>query len=401
MASNKHDRIIIAGGGPTGLIAALSLARQDIPVLLLEQQESPQDHRRATTFHPPTLEYLDALGLVDKVLDDGRITPVWQFRDRKEGVIAEFDLAALKDETKYPYRVQCEQMELNRALYATLADMPNVDIRFSHEALSAHQDSDTATVVAKTPDGEESFTGRYVFGADGARSNIRRSLDVGFEGFTYDEKVVQYGTTFDVSTAMPDVAGVSYISDPDEWCVILHLPEYWRVTFSSREGEPDDVAVRDDIAEARMEAFFGARGATVELHRNVWAIHQRVADDFRKGRIVIGGDAAHINSPMGGMGMNSGVHDAVNFAEKMGRIWRNEGEDSLLDQYTRQRRHVALEDVRLQTIRNTRFIAEKDPEARRQSQAEMRAIAEDPESAYKFMMGSSMLAGLRAANALD
>lgn len=400
MASNEHDRIIIAGGGPTGLIAALSLARQDIPVLLLEQQEAPQDHRRATTFHPPTLEYLDDLGMVDKVLNDGRITPVWQFRDRKEGVIAEFDLAALKDETRYPYRVQCEQMELNRALYATLSGMPNVDIRFSHEALSAHQDADTATVVAQTPDGEESFTGRYVFGADGARSNIRRSLDVGFEGFTYDEKVVQYGTTFDVSQAMPDIAGVSYISDPDEWCVILHLPEYWRVTFSSRAGEPDDVAVRDDIAEARMEAFFGARGATVELHRNVWSIHQRVAEDFRKGRIVIGGDAAHINSPMGGMGMNSGVHDAVNFAEKMGRIWRQEGDDSLLDQYTRQRRHVALEDVRLQTIRNTKFIAEKDPEARRQSQAEMRAIAENPEAAFKFMMGSSMLAGLRAANAL-
>ena len=138
MALNEHDRIIIAGGGPTDLIAALSLAKQDIPVLLLEQQESPQDHRRATTFHPPTLEYLDALGMVDKVLDDGRVTPIWQFRDRQEGVIAEFDLAALKNETKYPYRVQCEQMELNHALYAALADPPNVEIRFG-QAVMAHK----------------------------------------------------------------------------------------------------------------------------------------------------------------------------------------------------------------------------------------------------------------------
>ena len=401
MALNEHDRIIIAGGGPSGLIAALSLAKQDIPVLLLEQQESPQDHRRATTFHPPTLEYLDALGMVDKVLDDGRVTPIWQFRDRQEGVIAEFDLAALKNETKYPYRVQCEQMELNRALYAALADLPNVEIRFGHEALSVRQDTDTATVTAQTQDGEQDFTGRYVFGADGARSRIRRALEIKLDGFTYDEKVVQYGTTFDVSAAMPDIAGVSYISDPDEWCVILHLPEYWRVTFSSRDSEPDDVAVRDDIAEARMAAFFGTSGARVELHRNVWSIHQRVADTFHKGRVAIGGDAAHINSPMGGMGMNSGVHDAVNFAETMGPIWRGEADDSLLDRYTRQRRHVALEDVRLQTIRNTKFIAEKDPAARRQSQAEMRTIAEDPDAAFKFMMGPSMLAGLRAANALD
>lgn len=401
MSTNPHDRIIVAGGGPTGLIAALSLANQDIPVLLLEQQDAPQDHRRATTFHPPTLEYLDALGMVDTVLDDGRITPVWQFRDRHTGVVAEFDLAALKDETKYPYRVQCEQMELNRALYGKLDAHPNVEVRFSHEVLGATQDGDSVSVRAKTPDGEESFIGRYVFGADGSRSSIRKSLGVGFDGFTYDEKVVQYGTTFDVSEAMPDIAGVAYISDPDEWCVILHLPEYWRVAFSARDGEADDVAVRDDVAEARMAAFFGKSGAVVELHRNIWAIHQRVAEDFRKGRIIIGGDAAHINSPMGGMGMNSGVHDAVNFAEKMGQIWRGEADESLLDRYTRQRRHVALEDVRLQTIRNTKFIAEKDPAERLKNQDEMRATAEDPQKSFGFMMGSSMIAGLRAANALD
>ncbi len=401
MSTDPNDRIIVAGGGPTGLIAALSLANQDIPVLLLEQQDAPQDHRRATTFHPPTLEYLDALGMVDAVLNDGRITPVWQFRDRHTGVVAEFDLAALKDETKYPYRVQCEQMELNRALYGKLEAHPNVDVRFSHEVLGATQDGDSVSVRARTPDGEESFDGRYVFGADGSRSSIRKSLGVGFDGFTYDEKVVQYGTTFDVSEAMPDIAGVAYISDPDEWCVILHLPEYWRVTFSAREGEADDVAVRDDVAEARMAAFFGKSGAVVELHRNIWAIHQRVAEDFRKGRMIIGGDAAHINSPMGGMGMNSGVHDAVNFAEKMGQIWRGEADEDILDRYTRQRRHVALEDVRLQTIRNTKFIAEKDPAERLKNQDEMRATAENPQKSYGFMMGSSMIAGLRAANALD
>lgn len=267
--------------------------------------------------------------------------------------------------------------------------------------LGATQDGDSVTVRANTPGGEESFAGRYVLGADGSRSNIRRTLGIGLDGFTYDEKVVQYGTTFDVSEAMPNIAGVSYISDPDEWCVILHLPEYWRVTFSARDGEPDDLAVRDDVAEARMAAFFGKSGAVVELHRNIWAIHQRVAEDLRKGRIIIGGDAAHINSPMGGMGMNSGVHDAVNFADKMRKIWRGEADESLLDRYTRQRRHVALEDVRLQTIRNTKFISEKDLDARRANQDEMRAIADDPQKSFGFMMGSSMIAGLRTANALD
>jgi 3-(3-hydroxy-phenyl)propionate hydroxylase len=401
MSDPHNNRIIVAGAGPTGLIATLALAQQDIPVLMLEAQAAPEDHRRATTFHPPTLEYLRQLGVVDPVMEGGRITPIWQFRDRMEGIIAEFDLGVLADETDYPFRVQYEQMDLNKVLHRVLADMPHVDVRFAHEVLDAEQNGDTASVRVRTPGGEETITGRYVIAADGARSNVRRALDIGFGGFTWEEKVVQYGTTFDISAVMPDVAGVAYISDPDEWCVLLHLPDYWRVSFPSRDGEDDEVALSDEIAEARMATFLGQPGATVELQRNMWNIHQRVADDFRKGRIILAGDSAHINSPMGGMGMNSGVHDAMNLADKLGQLWRGEAADEILDRYTRQRRYVALEDVREQTIRNTKFLNERDPAVRRESQDTMRGIAEDPEKHRQFLMNSSMIGGLRTANAMD
>ena len=401
MSDENNNRIIIAGGGPTGLIATLALARQDIPVLLLEAQETPEDHRRATTFHPPTLEFLRELGVVDPVMEGGRITPIWQFRDRMDGIIAEFDLGVLTDETDYPFRVQYEQMDLNKVLHQILADTPHVDVRFSHEVLDAEQNADTASVRVRTPGGDEIIAGSYVIAADGARSNVRRSLDIGFGGFTWEQKVVQYGTTFDISAVMPDVAGVAYITDPDEWCVLLHLPDYWRVSFPSREGEDDEVALSDEIAEARMATFLGRPGATVELQRNMWNIHQRVADDFRKGRIILAGDSAHINSPMGGMGMNSGVHDALNLADKLGQIWRGEADDTILDRYTRQRRYVALEDVREQTIRNTKLLNEKDPAIRRESRDAMRRIAEDPNKRRDFLLSSSMIAGLRAANAME
>ena len=401
MNDSDHNRIIVAGGGPAGLIATLALAQQDIPVLMLEAQPSPVDHRRATTFHPPTLEYLRQLGAVDSVIENGLITPIWQFRDRKEGLVAEFDLAAIKDETDYPYRVQYEQMNLNKVLYRMLDDYADVDIRFAHEVLEAEQKADTASVRVTTPDGEVTFHGRFVVAADGARSNIRRALDIGFEGFTYEEKIVQYGTHFDIGAALPDVSGVAYISDPDEWCVLLHLPEYWRISFSSRDGEDDETALRDDIAKARMAAFLGQAGATVALQRSIWRIHQRVADTFHQGRIALVGDAAHINSPMGGMGMNSGVHDAMNLANKLGQIWRGETDEGVLDRYTRQRRYVALEDVRQQTIRNTKFLNEKDPAARREAHDAMRAIADNPGKRRAFLMNSSMLAGLRTANAMD
>ncbi len=181
---------------------------------------------------------------------------------------------------------------------------------------------------------------------------------------------------------------------------MLHLDDYWRVTFSARADEDDDEALRDDVAEARMEAFLGLAGAKVALHRNVWQIHQRVAETMRVGRILLAGDAAHINSPIGGMGMNSGVHDAVNAANSLGKIWRGEADLDLLDRFSRQRRHVALEDVREQTVRNTRFLSEKDPKVRAESQAKLRAVVDDPAQARDYMMRSAMITGLREADAL-
>ena len=384
------------------MVAALCLGRQGIPVLLLEAQRVPHDHRRATTFHPPTLEYLAEFGVVDAVLDNGRVTPVWQFRDRRAGCIAEFDLDLLKDETPYPFRVQCEQFNLNHALARAVRELDHVELRMGMRVTGATQTIDDVTVAAESDDGKnEQFTGQYLIAADGARSVLRSQLGVPFEGFTYELKVVQYGTTFDVQSVIPDIAGVAYISDPEEWCVLLHLPDYWRMTFSSRPDERDEVALGDDVAQARMEAFLGAPGATVALHRNVWRIHQRVAADLRHGRILLAGDAAHINSPMGGMGMNSGVHDAVNLSEKLGRIWRAEAAPDTLDRYSRQRRHVALEDVHEQSVRNTRFLYERDPETRARRHEEFRATAADRDKARAFLMRSSMIAGLRQANAME
>ncbi len=205
--SGLTDRVIVAGGGPTGLVCALSLAKQAIPVLLLEAQKVPHDHRRATTFHPPTLTYLDELGVVDAVLNNGRVTPVWQFRDRHAGCIAAFDLAALSDETPYPYRVQCEQYNLNHALYRVLREMDCAELVMGARVVSATQNSDSVTVMAEMADGGEAeYGGRFLVAADGARSALRGHLKVPFDGFTYEQKVVQYGTQFDIGAAIADVA---------------------------------------------------------------------------------------------------------------------------------------------------------------------------------------------------
>ena len=127
-------------------------------------------------------------------------------------------------------------------------------------------------------------------------------------------------------------------------------------------------------------------------------MHQRVAKTFRVGRVLIAGDAAHLNNPMGGLGLNSGIHDAINLADKLGRVWRGEAEDALLDRYVRQRRSATIEQVQAMSIRNKRLLEERDPKVQRERLTELIATAGDAERARKYLLESSMIAGLRRAN---
>ena len=135
--------------------------------------------------------------------------------------------------------------------------------------------------------------------------------------------------------------------------------------------------------------------------RRIYRVHQRVAEDYRRGRVVIAGDAAHVNNPLGGMGLNGGVHDAVNLAEKIGRIWRGEAELDVLDRYTKERRTIAIEVVQRQTEQNARDIAEKDPDIRRRRNDDMRQLAADPAKARQYLLRSSMIESLRQAAAVE
>ena len=130
---------------------------------------------------------------------------------------------------------------------------------------------------------------------------------------------------------------------------------------------------------------------------NLYTVHQRVAKKFRVGRAVLAGDAAHVNSPIGAMGMNSGVHDAFNLADKLVRILRGGDGEEILDRYERQRRHVAIQHAQAQTIRNKRLLAEKDPAVRKRSQDELRRTAEDPARARTFLLRASLIESLREA----
>jgi len=337
-----EDRVIIAGAGPVGMVAAMRLADRGIPVLVIEANPDLAIDLRASTYHPPTLDMLDEYGITQLLIDDGLIAPTWQFRDRQTQEKAVFDLSLIKDETAHPYRVQCEQHKMTRLIYEKIKDWDTVDVWFNAKVTDVGQDADSAWAVVDREGEEVTVKGRYLISADGASSVVRITLDIGFGGVTYPEWFVQATTSFEFRDYLPDLSLINYVTDSDEWFVLLRVIGKWRALFPSREGETQEEAIADESLQKRLNGIHKKAEPYDLIHKTIYRIHQRVATTYNMGRIFLAGDAAHLNNPLGGMGMNGGIHDAVNLVDKLTQVWRGEGDESLFDRYTRQRQPIAV-----------------------------------------------------------
>ncbi len=389
------ERVIIVGAGPVGLVAAMHLVNDGVPVTLMEAQQDVADDLRASTFHPPTLEFLDRFDVTEALIAQGLICPHWQFRDRKQGAVATFDLAVLSEDTRHPYRLQCEQWKLTRLLRERLEQDPRIEMVYAARAIDVQQTADQAVLTVEHGDGRrEELAARFVIGADGARSAVRKSLDVAFEGITHHELYLTLSTPFAFEQRMPDLADIAYISDPDEWLVLLRTPTLWRVLLPTDPSIDDDVMLASDTVEGRLQAVVPHPGRYEISHKTAYRVFERVADPYVVGRVALAGDAAHLNNPLGGMGMNGGIHDAINLAEKLAQVWRGADVD-LLQRYQRQRRKVALETVQAQSLRNRQIMNTRDPAARQAYYQDLSATAADPDKARTYLLRSSMIQSLR------
>ena len=397
---SADERVLIAGAGPVGLVAALFLADEGIPVTVFEAEPELVTDLRASTFHPPTLDMLDRFDISRELIEQGLIAPTWQIRDRATGPVATFDLGLLADDTNHPYRVQCEQWKLSHIVFERLGAYSHAEVRFGCRAVGASQDGDSVTLELEGPDGPEEAMGSYLIGADGAASAIRKSQDIGFEGWTLPELFLVLSTPFEFADHLPELTYVNYITDPDEWLVLLRVIDCWRVLLPTYVDDNEAEMLSDETAERRLQAVVAAPEPYEVVHKTLYHIHQRVAETYRKGRVLLAGDAAHINNPLGGMGLNGGVHDAVNLAEKLAQV-RCGGAEDLLDRYDRQRRGVAIEYVQAQTQRNRELLNEQDPVARKRRHDKLRHLTEEPVKGREFLLQSSMIASLRRADAID
>jgi 3-(3-hydroxy-phenyl)propionate hydroxylase len=389
--------VVVVGAGPVGMTATAALARQGVPVVLVEADPEPRPDWRASTFHAATLELLEELDITGTMHDEGLVVPKYQFRDRAEGLIAEFDLTLLQDETRYPYRLQLNQQRLVRMLYERLREASGVRMLFGHRFTGMTDTPEGVEVTVETPDGgTETLSGSYLIGADGAGSSVRKALGVPFEGHTYSERFLIVSTPVDMREQVPGIAEVNYVADPEEWLFILRTPESWRVLWPVPAGVPAEEATRPEVMQEHLQSVAPLEGGYPIVDHQIYNVHQRVAAAFRTGNVFLIGDAAHINSPVGGVGLNSGIHDAMDLVRRLVRVHREGADgDAEFDAFSACRRRIALEYVRADTERNTQRLKERDEAVREEQRSELRQIAADPDRARAWLRRVSLLESVR------
>lgn len=387
----------IVGAGPVGVCAALELNRRGIRCVLLESQREPPTDLRASTFHPPTLEMLNELSLTGTLLADGLRVPEWQVRLHATHERALFDLAVLADDTPYPFRLQYEQAAFCALGWQRAAAAEHVEFRTGVEV---DQVAEHGHGVRLTATDGNACEAAWVVAADGASSRMRQLLALNFAGLTYPETTILATTRFPFEAHLPGLSWVNYVWADDGTFSLLRVPDRWRVSLYPRDGESVDQALEAGRVQDRLQAIVPNPDGYEVLECRPYRIHQRILDCYRHGRVLFAGDAAHLNSPSGGMGMNCGIHDAFNLADKLAAVLNGEP-DALLDRYDRQRRPVAREEILAQADTNRRRMQQRDPAWRRAELERLQGIAAEPASAREFLLRSSMIAGLRKAAAID
>jgi 3-(3-hydroxy-phenyl)propionate hydroxylase len=391
-----QERVLIIGAGPVGLVAAAHLAGSGVPVTVFEAGPDLSQESRASTFHPPTLDMLDRLGAAEPLIAQGLKAPAFQYRSTKHGLLAQFDFAGIADVTRHPYRVQCEQSKLTQILYGRMRGHPNFELLFSSPIVGVSQDESGIEITIERDGRNERRSGRYLIGADGASSRVRRALNIEFEGFTWPDRLLVVSTPFDFHSVIPGLTAVNYVADPERWYFLLQIPGLWRVMFLVNEDASDERVQTEEFAQSLMARVVpGISNYAIE-HITLYKVHQRVAKRFRQARAFLVGDAAHINNPLGGMGMNGGIHDAVNLSERLAAVWRGDAPDAELDRFDKQRRSVTLEYIQKYTIQNKKNLESSGDEFGQ----ELRAIKANPTRTREYLLRVSMIASLRRAEEL-
>ncbi|MBC2669858.1 FAD-dependent oxidoreductase [Novosphingobium piscinae] len=400
MSGVERCQVAIVGAGPVGTVMATLLAQAGVDVVVLEAGDDCAQDLRASTFHPPTLEMLDQIGITPMLLQKGLKAPVYHWRDRATGEVIDFDLGEVADVTRYPFRIQCEQYHLSRGLAAALDNYANAQVRFSHRVLTFSQDDRGVDLAVETMTGIEHLRADYLIAADGANSIVRKWLGIEFDGFTYPERFLCLSTEVELADYLPNLAYVNYVSDAKEWLVLLRVPSVWRVLVPTDASLGDEELRSERMKTGIFERLIGPDVTVRTEHRTLYRVHQRVAKSFREGRVLLAGDSAHLNNPLGGFGMNSGVHDAFNLFDKLLPVLKGRAGEANLALYDRQRREVTHSFTQMQTKENMAFIRGGQDSAHEARRSKMLETKQDDRLRRAYLLRQAMFESLAQAAAI-
>ena len=390
----KSAKVIIIGAGPVGTFAAYCLAEYGIETLVLESESTCETDMRASTFHPSTLKYLDNLNLADELIEKGLKAPIFQYRIRSTDEVLEFNLQELDDVLDFPFRLQCEQYKFARMLAGKLDHHRHSSVLFNRKLINFSEGNNKVTLDVDHHGTSEQYQCDYLIGADGANSIVRRNLGIEFSGFTYEEKFFTLSTQKPLENYFSNLSYVNYVSDPEEWFVLLKAPSAWRILVPVSQTLDDKAIKSNDYVSDIFTRVLNSCDPIETIHRTIYRVHQRVVNKMRYGRIMLAGDSAHLNNPLGGFGMNGGLHDAWNLAEKLDGIINHKKDEDLLNLYDRQRRTVMNDFIQKQTIRNKKMIEETGDANYSSEWMRMRNLHENENERRDYMLRQSMTQSL-------
>ena len=394
---NLETDVLIVGAGPVGLLAANALVEKSIDIYICDKLNAPVEELRASTFHPPTLDLLEPLGLTSAVLENGLKSPEWQIRFHETGDRVVFDLSVLKADTNHPYRVQCEQAHLAAAARAKLG-RAGIEVNYGCQVEDIVDKGAFVETTLMSGGVRFRIRSRYLIGADGAQSIVRGHVTTTFPGHTYPETTILATTDFPFENHLEGLSNINYVWWEKGTFSLLKLPDLWRCSLypdseETLEEALEEAAIRRKLSRIKPEA--------ADCNINVirpYRVHMKIADEFCRNRIVLAGDAAHLNSPSGGMGMNGGIHDALMLSDAL-ELSLRANDETALPRYAAARRATALEDILQAADRNRSRMQEKEPGKRRDIFNELKNITEQTETARSYLLKTSMIEGLRKSEA--
>jgi 2-polyprenyl-6-methoxyphenol hydroxylase-like FAD-dependent oxidoreductase len=394
------EPVLIAGAGPAGLAAALFLVQRGVPVTVLEAEPALPEDMRASTFHPPTLDMFHESGIAARLVAQGHEAQRWQYHRTDTGDSVVFDLSVLADLTQYPFRLQCEQFRLTQEIVAYLAGNDLFQIRFGAAVEGVEHDAAGVTVHVVQEGCATTYRGSYLIGADGAKSRVRKLIGQELTGETYPRTSITLVVDFPFEQHIPGLLNVNYVWTADDHYSLMRVRDHWRTGYSPRADQTIEEAMEDAEMQRHLQRVLPTGARYNVVHSGAYTVHRRVADNFRVGRVILAGDAAHLNSPSGGMGMNSGVHDAHELVTCLADVL--DGADpSLLDLYALRRRTIAIDEVQVRSDKNHKRHREKDPARREEIWADLKNVVGDRDRMREFLIGSSMIGSLQRAAGIN